>query len=234
LWCSIGQPAAPEIQPAWQRLHDAAGTNVAGVLLLRNPRGLTDGVVVVERFQAVADIAPWRTRCESLQRIVTSVWSAAVERTTGAWTRFWNQRRAALSPWNRAVRRVVWTAAMIGGAVAALTMIPAELVITGEGKLQPAVRRDIFATATGIVDEVRVQHGATVHKGDVLLVLRDPALELEAARIAGELATARARMNVVQAARISGSGTGDPTLRAQQLAGEEEELRQRIESYMRQ
>jgi multidrug efflux pump subunit AcrA (membrane-fusion protein) len=123
---------------------------------------------------------------------------------------------------------------MIGGAVAALTMIPAELVITGEGKLQPAVRRDIFATATGIVDEVRVQHGATVHKGDVLLVLRDPALELEAARIAGELATARARMNVVQAARISGSGTGDPTLRAQQLAGEEEELRQRIESYMRQ
>jgi multidrug efflux pump subunit AcrA (membrane-fusion protein) len=113
--------------------------------------------------------------------------------------------------------------------------VSADLVVTGEGKLLPAERRDIFATATGIVDEVRVQHGETVHAGDTLLVLRDPTIELEATRIAGELATVRTRLSVVQSARISGgSATSDPVLRAQQLAGEEEELRQRLESLTRQ
>lgn len=230
-WCGLDEPVAATLESAWQRLHDAAGATAAGVLLLRRPDGRLAGVLICERFQAVADAATWRGKCATLQRFATSPWSAAVERSTGVWARFWQQRLQALSPWERTVRRTVWTTAIVAGAVAALTLIPADLVITGEGKLLPAERRDIFATANGIVERVDVQHGDTVKAGDTLLVLRDPAIELEATRVTGELATVRTRLNVVQAARISGGGNAsDPTLRAQQLAGEEEELRQKLES----
>jgi hypothetical protein len=235
VWCREDEAVPASLQASWQRLQQMGGTLTAGVLPLRRVGGRVQGVVICEKFQAIPDSAVWRTKCETLQRFATPVWSAAVERATGPVARLWSQGHAALSPWDRTLRRLAWTAGLLGGTTAALTMISTDLVITGEGRLLPATRRDIFASATGIVEDVRVKHGDDVRAGDTLLVLRDPALELEATRITGELATVRTRLNVVQAARINTGNPGvDPVLRAQQLTGEEEELRQRLESLTQQ
>jgi multidrug efflux pump subunit AcrA (membrane-fusion protein) len=236
-WCGLDAETegSHALVTSWQRLQQNAGTIAAGALILRRAGGAPTGVVICERFQAVTDSAAWRAKCETLARFAAPVWTAAVERATGPWARLWSQGHEALSPLGRTLRRAIITAVVVGGTASALTLVSADLVVTGEGKLLPANRRDIFATTTGIVEDVRVRHGDEVHAGDVLLVLRDPALELEATRIAGELSTVRTRLNVVQAARISGTGAAiDPVLRAQQLTGEETELQQRLESLTRQ
>jgi multidrug efflux pump subunit AcrA (membrane-fusion protein) len=237
-WCGLESSEAEGLHPlglAWRHLQQTAGAVAACALVLRRAGGAPMGVVICERFQPVTDAAAWRAKCETLSRFAAPVWSAAVERATGPWARLWSQGHDAFSPWDRTLRRAMVAAAIVGGVAAALALVSADLVVTGEGQLLPAQRRDIFATADGTVEEVRVRHGDDVRAGDVLLVLRDPALELEAARIAGELATVRTRLSVVQAARISGSAAAlDPVLRAQQLTGEEAELQQRLESLTRQ
>uniref|UniRef100_A0A7C4LMV2 HlyD family efflux transporter periplasmic adaptor subunit n=1 Tax=Schlesneria paludicola TaxID=360056 RepID=A0A7C4LMV2_9PLAN len=235
LWCGRDDTCPAAAATAWSRLQQAAGTVQAAALLIRGGGGWLTGVLVCERFDARPETGQWPTRCDTLRRFTAGPWSAAMERAAGIWSRLWSHSQQRLSPWERTVQRAVWSAALLTGAALALTYISTDLVVTGEGQLLPAERRDIFATANGIVDQVHVQHGATVQPGSPLVVLRDPVLELEATRIAGELATARARLSVVQAARISGSGVAlDPVSRAQQLTGEEEELRQRIETLGRQ
>lgn len=235
LWCSEEANCPAEAVAAWSRLQHVAGTRAVGVLLLPCAGERTVGVIVCERFESRTETALWMTRCETLRRVAAGVWSAAVEREAGLWSRLWSRTQRVLSPSERLLRRGIWGITFLAGTAAGLTFVSTELVVTGEGRLWPAERRDIFATANGIVDQVLVQHGTTVQAGTPLLVLRDPLLELEATRVAGELATARARLSVVQAARIGATGEAkDPTLRAQQLTSEEEELRQRIDSLSRQ
>jgi multidrug efflux pump subunit AcrA (membrane-fusion protein) len=120
---------------------------------------------------------------------------------------------------------------MIAGLIAALALtlawIPAPLKITAEGELTPIERRDLFATAHGLVEQVFVKHADRLTIGQPLVQLRDPALEMEVTRVTGELATARARLEVIEAARIASTiNAGETPARRQQLAGEAADLRQ--------
>lgn len=229
--------ALPQSAPAVWLTEDAATTSgavAAGVLLLRDAGGACSGALVCERFTPPGDAARWRTQCETLQRCATATWTGLCEREDwplARWQRAWKQ---AVRRWPVLSRRWAPWVAAAAAVVAALCLIPAEFTVTGEGRLLPDARRDIFATTSGVVQEVRVQHADEVEPGQTLAVLRDPQVELELTRVAGELATVRARYAVIQSARISASTGADPALRAQQLTAEEEELKQRLDSLTRQ
>ncbi len=213
---------------AQSRVQHATGATSMRAHQLANGRGEVVGVVICERFEATADEAGWEQRCRTLQQFANPPWVAAVEAEQGVWARWW---RRSTQHWGRNSTLLMVGTAITGGLAAALTLVPAPLQITAEGTLLPAQRRDVFAGTSGIVATVLVDHGDAVTAGELLIELRDPEADLEETRVAGELATVQARLSVVQAARVSAiTSATEGAVQSQQLAGEEAELKQRLES----
>jgi multidrug efflux pump subunit AcrA (membrane-fusion protein) len=116
----------------------------------------------------------------------------------------------------------------IASCVAALVLIPADFTIESPGTLEPAVRRDVFAPRSGLVDEVLVAHGADVATGQPLVQLRDPQLELELKRVDGELETAQRQIDAVRATRTNRQIRDTKPADGYRLSAEERELEQRL------
>lgn len=218
---------------AWQDLVTAAGTQEAFLVPLHHPRSGRLGAIIAERFSTSASPADtWKLKVLRLATTVTPWWAALAEAERSLWNRWFVRQRTDGTTGSRT--RLWWVAAGLA-VVLALVLIPAPLIVPAEGELLPVERRDVFATANGIVESVTVRHGDLVTREQPLLVLRDPAIELEAARVTGELATVRTRLSTVRAARITLTSSGiEAAQRTQQLAAEEEDLQQQSESLTRQ
>ncbi|OYW24665.1 MAG: hypothetical protein B7Z55_01525 [Planctomycetales bacterium 12-60-4] len=213
---------------AEERVRQATGATALQAFPLLASDGVAVGALICERFDQPGDTAAWQQRCRSLQHFATAPWVALTEAEQGFWSRWW---RKSTRRWGRHSVSTLAGLIRAGGLAAVLTLTPALLQITAEGTLLPAVRRDVFAGTSGIVSAVLVDHGSPVSHGQTLMELRDPEADLEATRIAGELATVQARLSVVQAARVSAiTSATDGAAQSQQLAGEEAELKQRQES----
>jgi multidrug efflux pump subunit AcrA (membrane-fusion protein) len=104
--------------------------------------------------------------------------------------------------WQRwGLRRRVLTAAIIAAVVSALVFVRTDFEIEAPATLMPQTVQDIFATASGTVRDIKVEHGQLVEKGDMLALLEDAQLDLETERVQGELATVRKRLEAIAVAR---------------------------------
>jgi multidrug efflux pump subunit AcrA (membrane-fusion protein) len=116
-----------------------------------------------------------------------------------------------------------------------LCVIPAQFNLAGRGELAPRLRANVFADNDGIVREIHRSHGDPVVAGDVLAVLDDPQLDLEQARVRGELQTAQTRLATVIASRMGVTPTDPEALAGyNRLTAEEEELKMLVDGLMRQ
>jgi biotin carboxyl carrier protein len=113
-------------------------------------------------------------------------------------------------------------------ALALLALVPADFTVQVEGSLQPQVRRHIFAPSDGVVEDVRVQHGDSTTKGDLLLRVRNAALDLDQSRLSGNLQTAQAKRDAVRTTRSRPDNSADST-EQDRLASEEQQLVSQIE-----
>lgn len=210
---------------------DAACWGAVRIPSLGTGTGGWDSLLILENTAARVDWPQVRPRAIQLaQRSASSV-QIALERRDVPWLKAWLRLRAL----RHRVRRLSVVAVIGIAVVAALVLIPAELTVSGTAELWPAVRRDVFAGSSGIVDQILVQHGATVSPEQPLIRLRDPELEQDRPRIAGDLATTRERLRGIQIARLTGiPRTPDSTMHLRQLTAEEEELRERMRSLERQ
>lgn len=95
-----------------------------------------------------------------------------------------------LPVWRRLGRAWAWlrggrlgiAAAIAAGAVAligALVFVPWDYRVEGNGKLMPAVQREVFAPWDGDVKELHAASGQQVVAGDLLLVLKSDDLDAE-------------------------------------------------------
>jgi multidrug efflux pump subunit AcrA (membrane-fusion protein) len=75
--------------------------------------------------------------------------------------------------------RTVFILAVLAATVTALVKVPADFNIEATGSLEPIVRRVFFAPLSGLVDVVLVAHVNDVKRGDSLVRMRDPELDLE-------------------------------------------------------
>jgi multidrug efflux pump subunit AcrA (membrane-fusion protein) len=128
-----------------------------------------------------------------------------------------------------------WTSRTLAALIAltaiivTLLAVPADVRIKARGELQPAVRHDVFAPRDGVVTKIHVDHGQTVQKGDALIEIRSPELELEMQRVAGELETARKRLAAAQSERLQLKPSDtDARLRQRRLTAEEEQYQQQV------
>lgn len=152
------------------------------------------------------------------------------------WT-LWKESRGWrrwLAPWRSWSRAAAWclAPAVVLAAVVALMVLPGELTIEVPGRLMPVERRGVFAPADAIVTEVLVRDEEQVQAGQPLVRLVDPDLELEASRLQGELQTALARLDAVEARRKL--RLQDRSVDASLLSIEQEELKATIEGLRQQ
>ena len=70
--------------------------------------------------------------------------------------------------------------------LACLFLVKTDFEIRINGELRPEIEQNVFAPADGFVEKVLVSHGAPVTKGQTLMELSSPALELEKKQLKGE------------------------------------------------
>lgn len=205
----------------------AMGIGIVPVMAKRDEqdRSLASAVLLFEQFQTLNDLAGWQTQGELLAARSGLTLRAAIERHDIPWLGLWQRIQRLPQMLLRPVTLLVLM--LLAGIVAALVLIPAEFTVTGPAELWPAQRRDVFASTSGIVEQILVAHGDDVQQDQPLLVLRDPELETETPRLIGEIATVNERLKGVQAARLVGGNTPDAVSRARQLTADEEELKER-------
>lgn len=191
----------------------------------------TLAVLVVEQFRGEFD-----------ERTPTAV-SALLGHSATALANAMELDRLPMAGWLRALGKARWfiaarqlpkTVLAIVAAVACvllLTFVPADFRVESRGELQPVDVRDVFAPADGVVAEVRTSHGEQVRAGQVLLLLRNPELDLDFKRVGGELQTARKKLASVEAERLQTPRDAEEQRRRYgQLTAQHEELRELIAS----
>ncbi len=132
---------------------------------------------------------------------------------------------------HRAPFRSAAVAAFLAALICAALLVPADFALEGRGALQPQVRREIFARADGVVNEVHVQPGDRVRQGAVLAVLDNPQLEFRIAGVEGELQSVRTKLSAIEAAKLGNlSARGRDPARSPFSATDEEELKEWLRS----
>ncbi len=126
------------------------------------------------------------------------------------------------------IARSTAIAALGAAAIAALVFVRADFTIEATGTLQPAVRQEVFAPRSGLVDEVLVAPGADVAAGAPLVQLRDPSLELDLKRVHGEMETVRRQLEAARATKGSRDLRDENPVELYRLSASEREYEQQL------
>lgn len=187
---------APQVEEAVQQYVDECHSKAVAIVPLKEPHDPTDplaqpkviGALVIEQIE---DSRPREGLTQRID-VVTQHGSIALSNVmeydelfmVGLW------RTIGKSKWVLEARQLPWT---ITATVATLAIVlflalwPADFELTAKGKLQPAVRREVFAPHDGEVRQVLVKHGDTVKKGQVLAQMYNSDLEVKIAATRGAL-----------------------------------------------
>ena len=238
IWYDDGgnEEIAPQIVEKLKQFADDLHPRTIGLVPLNAPRLEEDqgrphaiGVFIVEQFTSVLDgVARERAvrvarhsggalanglRYESLPALPFARW----------WHRELGQPAVRTS-------RIVLTLAA-AAAVAAALFIPIDFNVHAQGDLQPDIQQHVFAPFDGQVATILVNHGERVTKDQVLLELRSTDLDLETQRIQGEFDVTQKRIAAIDSSLLQIDDADDQSMsRADQLAAEQEELRQLLAS----
>lgn len=236
LWYFDGIADVPEeISQPLEAYLDESHARVLAIVPLFEPRTESDsrparviGALVAEQFHA-------RESAYELRELVTAVAGHASAALGNALV----HSRMPLASLGRLLSRVRPSAEsrfpsklalMLAAAAtiaAALVFVKADFNIQSPGELQPERRRDVFATDDGQVSELLADHGTRVRVDQPLVVIRNPELDLELGRVAGEIQTARKKLAAVQAERLENAPQAASARRSpHQLTADEEELKE--------
>ena len=153
-------------------------------------RGEVIGALIVEQIESVVPTDVFKARTDLVY-----------EHGTRAIANSRSHSNLFLMPLWRALGRASWVvrartlpktlavAAALAALIFAACVIEKDFTLAAEGRLIPQVDRAVFAAIDGEVRDVKVDHKSVVQKGDVLVELRNPDLELQITEAEGELAT---------------------------------------------
>jgi hypothetical protein len=184
-------------------------------LFVEQSRPQPTAVVVLEGFTAETRLDQTTRLADLRPHAALSLWQAQLRNRTGL--------RGRLSRLTESYRWV--KPAAIAGGLAALGLwlaMPTDFDVSVEGRLTPVERRYVFAPSDGVVAAIDVKHDQSVAAGQPLIQLRDPELDVDRERIAGQLEELRSKRNALQVLRARGSRGSD--LSPGELSVQEEEL----------
>ncbi|MBM4092647.1 MAG: HlyD family efflux transporter periplasmic adaptor subunit [Planctomycetes bacterium] len=235
---------APQLQRALRDFLDLAHARRLGVLPLRESPAASSGEVggpilgllVGEDFDAHRDRDEFERR---LQRIVrpgaTALSNAAAYRAIPF---LHTLTRLTRIRWFFQAGRLPKTAIALVAVLAcaiAMFLIPVDFEIPGRGTLQPRAIRHLFAPEEGVMEQVHIEHGQEVTPGQLLLRLKKPELDLKLTEVVGDLQTAQQLLQSVAARRFAAGRSGGASVEEKnQLAAEQESLKERVANLTRQ
>lgn len=109
-----------------------------------------------------------------------------------------------------------------------MIVIPWPFTMKAKGALQPQEKRDVFVEEPGIVNEVLVDHGSFVKRGEPVLRLRNPDLEVQLSDIVGKKLATQEQLSSVERTILESASLTEAE-RAK-LFGERGQLRQQVSS----
>ncbi len=191
---------APQVEEAVQDYVDEVHSKAVAIVPLKEPHDKNDPMAQPRVLGAliIEQIEDSRPRDGLMQRIdVVSEHSAlaltnVLEHNELFLMPVW--RAIGKSRWLIEARQLPWTitagiALLVVGIV--LTVWPANFELTAKGKLQPVVRRQIFADVDGRVVKVLVKHGEAVAQGQPLVQMENSDLQRQITDAHGKLAEAQ-------------------------------------------
>lgn len=114
----------------------------------------------------------------------------------------WLSRRAPVRWYRRLWKPLLLAAAL--GTLGWAAMLPMDLRLPADGELLAETRHAVFAPESGVINEVFVDHGSKVSKGDPLLTINNLELTAQHRELTGQLVQQRERQHSLEARR---SGT---------------------------
>lgn len=200
----------------------------------RRPRLL--GAIVAERFDAAVERGAFRERVETVAlHSAPALANANQHRNLPL---LWLNQLVAGVLGAFGLRRLPKTLAILGviaAIVCGLVFVPMDFTIEGRAELQPRTRREVFASAKGVVDQIDVDHGDPVAAEGLVAQLEDPELDYEFEKLTGELNTALQELDGVKTALLADNPTNaEAFLQYQRLTSEQKELETRIEGLRKQ
>ncbi len=176
---------APDLRDALEMYVDESGAKSVIIVLLHKPETDTSkektvyGCLVSEQIGDELASTDAHARSEVVARHAsTALWNARehdkifllpVLKAIGSPVRFFKGRTLA---------KIGAVLLAVVGVVAALAFVPWKLTIEGRGSLQTTDRSNTYAPEVGgVVNEIFVEHGQKVKKGDILLKLESKELD---------------------------------------------------------
>lgn len=205
---------APQVEDAVQAYVDESHAKNVAVLPLIKPgtdkgehdRGESIGALIVEQIEDA------RTREGMVQRVnvvcdhSASALANAIEHDSLFLLPVW--RTLGKAQWLVSARTLPKTVAVliaVAAAVAALILVPADFDLQGKGKLQPSIRRDVFAGTEGTVDVVEARHGQEVKAGQLLATMFNTQMEVDIKTVIGQIGQAEEQLKGIRLGFFSGS-----------------------------
>ncbi len=231
---------APQIAELLQSHSDEVHPRTIGVIPLAaaqteqsSVRAAVVGVLIVEQFSSLLDSAS-RERAARVAGHSGLAVANALRYESLPTIPFLRRRSDQLA--QRGVRMSVVLPGLAGVVfVASLFVIPATFNVLAEGDLQPEQQQHLFAPFEGQVAAIRVEHGQRVAANDVLVELRSTEIDLESQRIQGEFDVTQKRIAAIESTLLQIDDSDDEDIaRMNQLAAEQEELRQLLASQQEQ
>ncbi len=239
----------PQIEEALEEYVDLSyGRNIA-VLPLRQPqragkqeqgaagevdrdnahRGEVIGALIVEQIESDLPADVFRARVDLLYEHGTRAIANSLSHSNLFMMPVWRTLGKTSSLFKgRLLPKTVAVLVGLAAVTIGLIFIPMELELEAEGKLEPDIRREVFAPIDGEVIEVLADHGSTVVAGQPLVKLRNRQVEMEITELLGEIQTTTAEFNRVRGILTVGKSL-EPNER-KQLQGEESEFKVRLEA----
>jgi hypothetical protein len=199
---------SPDIRDALELYVDESGAKAVIITLLHKPESeqqtghqkekVAFGCIVAE--QIGDELAPTdaHARTEVVARhAATALWNAQehdkifmlpVLKAVGSPSRFFRGRTLA---------KIVGVLLAIVAVIVVLTFVPWKLNISGKGELMPDRRTVVYAPESGIVNEVLVDNGQVVKKGDVIAKMDSKDLQKQLKETAAEMNTATSQVAIL-------------------------------------
>jgi multidrug efflux pump subunit AcrA (membrane-fusion protein) len=216
---------------------DLAHARLVAVLPLARPSGgRAIGALVVEQLRSASADELLQQRARLVAHHSGLALANAIEHSSVFLLPIWKALgRATWMLRGAALPKTLTFLLLLIGGIFALATVPTDFEVAARGKLQPAVRREIFAPLDGVLARVPVQHGQMVEKGAVLAELTSTDLELQLAALIGRQTTNQERLASLQRALLD-TPTGSvrhSTMDENRLAGEMLQLRQEADNIER-
>ncbi|MCI0358897.1 MAG: HlyD family efflux transporter periplasmic adaptor subunit, partial [Planctomycetaceae bacterium] len=195
------------------------------------------GAIILEQLRDARATESLRTRSQLVAQHGAQALSRAIDHSSLFLLPVW--QALGKSMWmfrGRSLPRTLLVAGALAGAVFALATVQTDFEVAARGKLQPAIRREIFAQVDGIVAKVPVRHGQSVAPGAVLAELSNTNQELELAALIGRQTTNQEQIAAHQRALLDNSSAAGVRLspaEESRLSGELMQLRQEAQNVER-